>query len=75
MTAAQGRLAGTIDTFYGAADRNSEGAMAGHAYKRAVDDMEASTSKEFVSPHTRFFIPVIDFEGRTHRTAPPYWNP
>ena len=52
MTAAQGRLAGTIDTFYGAADRNSEGAMAGHAYKRAVDDMEASTSKEFVSPPT-----------------------
>ncbi|KAG9101733.1 BAR adaptor protein Hob3, partial [Ceratobasidium sp. UAMH 11750] len=31
MTAAQTRLAETIDTFYAAADKASEGAMAGHA--------------------------------------------
>lgn len=46
MTAAQGRLANTIETFYGAADRG-DGAMAGHAYKRAVDDLDAAVTREF----------------------------
>jgi len=51
MTAAQARLATTIDTFYGAADRNSEGAMAGHAYKRSVDDLDAGVGREFEAPY------------------------
>ncbi|KAG8925244.1 hypothetical protein FRC02_009814 [Tulasnella sp. 418] len=51
MTAAQGRLAETLDTFYGAADKNSEGAMAGHAYKRAVDDLDAGIGRELDAPY------------------------
>jgi bridging integrator 3 len=49
MTAAQARLAQTIDIFYGSADRNSEGAMAAHSYKRAVDELDASVGRELVS--------------------------
>ena len=48
MTAAQTRLADTIDTFYGAADKTSEGAMAAHAYKRAVDDLDTGLAREMV---------------------------
>lgn len=48
MAAAQGRLADTIDVFYGSADRSSEGAMAANAYKRSVDELEASVSRELV---------------------------
>jgi bridging integrator 3 len=40
MTAAQTRLANTIDVYYGAA----------HAYKRAVDDLDAGVARELVSP-------------------------
>jgi len=54
MTAAQGRLAETIDIFYGAADRGSEGAQAANAYKRAVDELESSVNKEFVSASIPF---------------------
>jgi amphiphysin len=49
MTAAQARLAQTIDMFYGASDRNSDGAMAAHSYKRAVDDLDAGVGRELVS--------------------------
>ena len=48
MTAAQTRLADTIDIFYGAADKTSEGAMAAHAYKRAVDDLDTGIARELV---------------------------
>ena len=48
MTAAQTRLANTIDIYYGAANLNSEGAMAAHAYKRAVDDLDAGVARELV---------------------------
>lgn len=48
MTAAQGRIADTLETFYSAADRNSEGAMAGHAYKRSVDDLDTTFNRELV---------------------------
>ena len=49
MTAAQARIGDTIDLFYGAADRASDGAMAGHAYKRCVDDLDSSFTREMVS--------------------------
>lgn len=52
MTAAQGRIADTLETFYSAADRNSEGAMAGHAYKRSVDDLDTTFNRELVRPLT-----------------------
>ncbi|KAG9050242.1 hypothetical protein FS837_006914 [Tulasnella sp. UAMH 9824] len=59
MTAAQARLAATIDTFYGAADRNSDGAMAGHAYKRSVEDLDAAITREFDQPYrTTILEPV-----------------
>jgi hypothetical protein len=48
MTAAQARIGDTIDVFYGAADRTSEGAVAGHAYKRSVDELESSFTREMV---------------------------
>ena len=49
MTAAQARIAETLETFYGAADRTSDGAMAGHAYKRSVEDLDESFGRELVS--------------------------
>ena len=51
MTAAQARLADTIDVFYGAADKTSDSAIAAHAYKRAVEDLDTGISREMVSKH------------------------
>ncbi|KAM5531677.1 hypothetical protein V8D89_014666 [Ganoderma adspersum] len=51
MTATQGRLADTIDVFYSAADKASEGAMAAHAYKRAVDDLDTGIGRELETPY------------------------
>ncbi|KAF7352712.1 hypothetical protein MVEN_01237300 [Mycena venus] len=51
MTAAQTRIADTLETFYGAADRTSEGAMAGHAYKRSVDDLDGGFGRELDGPY------------------------
>ena len=48
MTAAQSRIGETVDIFYGVADRTSDGALAGHAYKRSVDDLDTSFSREMV---------------------------
>ena len=48
MTSSQARIAESLETFYGAADRSSEGAMAGHAYKRSVDDLDSSFVRELV---------------------------
>lgn len=48
MTAAQTRIAETLEVFYGAADQTSEGAMAGHAYKRSVDDLDGGFGRELV---------------------------
>jgi hypothetical protein len=50
MTAAQSRLAETLGTFYNAADRTSEGAMAAHSYKQSVDDLDAGIGRELVRP-------------------------
>ncbi|KXN90977.1 Protein hob3 [Leucoagaricus sp. SymC.cos] len=51
MISAQTRLAETVETFYSAADRSSEGAMAGHSYKRSVDDLDANFSRELDGPY------------------------
>jgi len=48
MTATQARIADTIEIFYGAADRNSDSGMAGHAYKRSVDELDSSFTRELV---------------------------
>jgi len=59
MTAAQTRLADTIDAFYGSADQTSDGAMAGHAYKRSVDDLDGSMTRELVSLPLRIFNVLV----------------
>lgn len=48
MTSAQARLADTIETFYNASDRTSDGAMAGHAFKSAVEELDNSVQREMV---------------------------
>lgn len=48
MSSAQLRLAETIDTFYGASDRTSESAMAAHAYRRSVEELDTGIGRELV---------------------------
>jgi len=48
MSSAQLRLAETIDTFYGASDKTSDSAMAAHAYKRSVEELDAGVGRELV---------------------------
>lgn len=48
LSASQARIAETVDSFY--AD-SSEAAMAANAYKRAVDDLDAKTSRELDAPY------------------------
>lgn len=59
MTAAQGRIADTIEVFYGGTERGSEGAMAGHAYKRAADELDSSFNRELVGLSARQFTPNL----------------
>ncbi|KAF8258374.1 BAR-domain-containing protein [Lactarius quietus] len=51
MSSAQLRLAETIDTFYGASDRTSESAMAAHAYRRSVEELDTGISRELDAPY------------------------
>lgn len=51
MASAQTRVADTIELFYNAADRTSEGALAANAYKRAVEDLDHSVTRELVHLH------------------------
>jgi len=51
MSAAQLRLAETIDTFYGASDRSSEGAIAAHSYRRSVEDLDNGIGRELDAPY------------------------
>jgi amphiphysin len=48
MTTTQARLAETMETFYGAADRTSDGAMASHAFKSAVEELDGGVQRELV---------------------------
>jgi len=49
MSSSQMRIAETVELFY-TADRTSEGAMAGHAYKSAVDKLDAGVGRELDAP-------------------------
>jgi len=51
MSSTQARLADSIDIFYGAADRTSEGAMAANAYKRSVEELDNGVSRELDAPY------------------------
>ena len=78
MTATQGRLADTIDVFYSAADKASEAAMAAHAYKRAIDDLDTGIGRELVRPASHTLCatscrtPVAT--ARKHRIARRSWS-
>jgi len=50
MSSSQTRIAETISLFY-TADRASDGAMAGHAYKAAVDEMDAGVGLDLSAPY------------------------
>ncbi|WVQ69828.1 hypothetical protein V866_008081 [Kwoniella sp. B9012] len=50
MASAQSRIAETISLFY-SHDRSSDGAMAGHAYKAAVDEMDGVVGRELDAPY------------------------
>ncbi|KAK4684506.1 bridging integrator 3, partial [Tremellales sp. Uapishka_1] len=50
MAASQTRIAETVALFY-TADRTSDGAMAGHAYKSAVDELDAGVGRELDAPY------------------------
>ncbi|GFZ45814.1 Homolog of Bin3 [Saitozyma sp. JCM 24511] len=49
MASSQTRIAETIALFY-TADRASDGAMAGHAYKAAVDELDAGVGRDLDAP-------------------------
>ena len=76
MTAAQARLADTIDVFYGAADKTSEGAMAAHAYKRAVEELDTGIGREMVRPSYTKNPPAVltEYYHRKPLTDKPSWN-
>jgi len=61
MTSSQARIAESLETFYGAADRSSEGAMAGHAYKRSVDDLDSSFVRELVCKPSLRLLSISPF--------------
>ena len=48
ISSTQMKLSETIDTFYGAADRMSEGAIAANAYRRSAEELDALTTGSFV---------------------------
>lgn len=48
----QVKIADTIDVFYGAADRMSDGAIAAAAYKRSTEELDAVTTGNMVCPNT-----------------------
>ncbi|KAF8134507.1 hypothetical protein EV363DRAFT_896022 [Boletus edulis] len=51
MTSAQARLADSISIFYSASDRMSDGAVAGHAFKSAVEELDNSIQREMEAPY------------------------
>ncbi|KAF8310336.1 BAR-domain-containing protein [Cantharellus anzutake] len=44
IASSQVKISETIDVFYGAADRMSEGAMAANAYRRSTEELDATTT-------------------------------
>lgn len=74
MTAAQTRLAETIDSFYGAADRTSDGAMAAHAYKSGVTELDNGILRELVRAPTLALTRFSSHTRRTRRTGRASWS-
>jgi len=59
MTSAQARLGSTIEMFYGSADATSEGAMAGNAFKRSAEELEAAIGRELDAPYRTTILEPI----------------
>jgi len=51
MASTQARLAETIEVFFSAADRGSDGAMASHAYKQAVEELDNGIARDMDAPY------------------------
>jgi len=51
MASAQTRIADTIEVFYTASDRMSDGALTATAYKRAVENLDHSITRELDAPY------------------------
>ncbi|WVR05345.1 hypothetical protein IAU60_002359 [Kwoniella sp. DSM 27419] len=66
MASAQSRIAETIALFY-SADRTSDGAMAGHAYKSAVDELDAGVGRDLDAP---FRATVLEPIGKLNSYYP-----
>jgi amphiphysin len=43
------KISESIDTFYGATDRTSEGAMAANAYRRSTEELDSVVGNQLVS--------------------------
>ncbi|RSH81720.1 uncharacterized protein EHS24_007909 [Apiotrichum porosum] len=63
MSSSQERIAETISLFY-TADKASEGAMAGHAYKAAVDELDNVVTRDLDGP---FRATVLEPVGRLNQ--------
>ncbi|BEI89465.1 uncharacterized protein CcaverHIS019_0208270 [Cutaneotrichosporon cavernicola] len=63
MASAQGRIAETVSLFY-TADRASDGAMAGHSYKAAVDELDAMVARDLDAP---FRATVLEPVGKLNQ--------
>ncbi|KIY44517.1 BAR-domain-containing protein [Fistulina hepatica ATCC 64428] len=46
MSVAQTNIADNLESFYGASDRASDGAMAAHAYRRAAEELDSGITKD-----------------------------
>lgn len=70
MTSAQARIGETLSLFYGGPDQNSDGAMAEHAYKRSVDDMDSAFTRELVRHLVSSGIVLLNPRYATNRKFP-----
>ena len=71
MASAQTRIADTIELFYTGTDRTSDGALAANAYKRAVEDLDHSVTRELVYLFHRIRKSILIVEvGYLGRTLP-----
>ncbi|VDB95921.1 unnamed protein product [Peniophora sp. CBMAI 1063] len=67
MASTQTRLAETIDTFYSASGRSTEGAIAAHSYRRAAEELDTGINRELDQP---FRTTVLDPLGKMNAYFP-----
>jgi len=67
MASTQTRLAETIDVFYTASGRASDGAVAAHSYRRAAEELDTTITRELDQPYR---TTVLDPLGRMNAYFP-----